>query len=825
MARNTNTVESEELFEGIKKTPMLNQYLEIKEKYNDCLLFYRLGDFYELFFEDARIVSKELGLVLTQKSTGMPMCGVPWHAHEMYLTKLIKKGYRVAICEQTETPEEARAKRGCKATVERKVIRVVTQGTLIESSLIDNKTNNYLLSISIGSPNDNNNIGLAYADISTGKFFVEEINKNDIMSSIEKISPSEIICPDKLLNNSDILSYLSHYRSIIHPLPNAKFVQSSSIKRLSDFYGVKFIDAFGNFSDHVLDAASAIVEYISSVYIETKINLSIPKMINSSDFMQIDFFTRKSLELQKTLSGDRKGSLLDNIDNTLTSPGSRLLTNWISSPLSNIDKINKRLDYIDFFMNNKSILSDIRSILSDFPDVERSCSRVFMEKSGPKDLNCVRFALAISKNIDKIISKYDILKPLSMTFEGMENLLHNLNNAMQDDVPNLVRDGNFIKKGYDRELDEYRDILQNSEFIIKGLQEKYVNLSQIQNLKIKHNNIIGYFIEISSNYMNKVPYEFIHRQTLASVMRYTTHELMTIANKIYSAESDTIRREFIIFEDLCRKIQFYKKYLENLCYKISFLDCVTSLSDLAIQRDYTRPEIVDEKIMSIKNGRHPVVEMSLSQMGENFVSNDCSMDEKSYISLLTGPNMGGKSTFLRQNAIIVILSHIGSYVPAESAKIGIVDKIFSRVGASDDIASGRSTFMVEMIETATILCQATEKSFVILDEIGRGTSTYDGLSIARAVVESIHDDIKCRTIFATHYHELKNLENTIKNLQFITVHVEEKNDNIIFMHKIKHGFANKSYGIHVASIAGVPQKVIKRAREILKELDMNKHIE
>ena len=801
-------------FEDQKLTPMMKQYAEVKSQYEDCLLFYRLGDFFELFYEDAKIASKELGLVLTQRS-GIPMCGVPWHAHEMYLTKLIKNGHRVAICEQTETPEEAKAKRGYKATVERCVVRVVTKGTLIESSLIEEKCNNFLLSFCL----DKDKIGFAYVDISTGAFFVEESFKNDLVSVIEKISPSEIICAEDVLSNPEILGLISPYKSIIRPIPCAKLLQGSSDKKLADFYGVKFTDAFGKFSNCIKSSITLAIEYLSLVYINSKISLSIPKIINQFDFMQIDCFTRKSLELHKTLSGEKKGSLFYNIDRTETSQGGRLLQNWLSAPLYNVEKINKRLDFVEFFVRNKEILSDIKHILSSFPDIERAYSRISIGKTGPRDLNCVKLSLKLCMELDSITRNYTELKSLETSFKDMENIVSTLEEALKDEVPFLVRDGNFIKSGYDKELDEYRNILSNGSLIINTLQKKYVDYSGIPNLKIKNNNVLGYFIEFSAGHVMKAPYDFIHRQSLASVVRYTTEELSETAKKIHSAESDALRREGVIFEDLCRRISFLKQEIYILSQKISFLDCVTSLASLAIERGYVRPEIIDEKIIDIKKGRHPVVETELRKDGENFVANDCFMDDSSYISVLTGPNMGGKSTFLRQNAIIVIMAHIGSFVPAEKAVIGLTDKIFSRVGASDDISSGRSTFMVEMIETATILCQATEKSFVILDEIGRGTSTYDGLSIAKAVVESIHDDIKARTIFATHYHELIDLKNTINNVQYITVYVDETEDEITFMHKITKGFANKSYGIHVASIAGVPQKVIVRAKEILEKLN------
>ncbi len=795
-------------------TPMMQQYWELKQEHKDSLLFYRLGDFYELFYEDAVIASKELGLVLTKRQD-TPMCGVPWHAHESYLTKLIQNGHKVAICEQLETPEEAKKKRGYKATVDRRIVRIVTKGTVIESSILGDKSNNFLMAISGIS---GEKLGIAYADVSTGCFFVEEIEKADLLSSISKVSPSEIICQDSLLSKKEILDSVDQYKSIIRAIPSARFIKDSAEKRLSDFFGTRFIDAFGSFSKSVVDAAAAVVEYAQSAYVSEKINLTFPKMINNLDYMQIDHFTRKSLELTKTQSGEKKGSLLHEIDNTMTSQGSRLLSSWISQPLINIEKINRRLDFVDFFVRNKETSARVRSILKEFPDLERSISRIIMNKAGPRDLNCVKTSLQQAKKLNMHISGFEELNSLNIDFPSIDKLISGLEAALIATPPVLSRDGGFIKKGYDKELDEYLELMDNGEYIIQKMQKTYATETGINTLKIKNNNVIGYFIEISPNYVSKVPYKFVHRQSLASALRYTTEELSDIANKIYSAESNSKRREMLIFEDLCKKITNEQENIKALANKISFLDVVSSFAQLAVQNNYTRPVLTHDKIIDIKGGRHVVVENNLKSSGAKFIENDCSIDDSKLVSVLTGPNMGGKSTYLRQNAIIIIMSQIGMFVPAQQATIGIADKIFSRVGASDDISSGKSTFMVEMLETAAILCQATEKSFVILDEIGRGTSTYDGLSIAWATTEEICNTIKARTIFATHYHELIKLKETLTNVQFLTVKVQEWNNQIIFMHKIENGFVDKSYGIHVAALAGFPKRVIDRAENILKNV-------
>ncbi|MDR0744684.1 MAG: DNA mismatch repair protein MutS [Holosporales bacterium] len=793
-----------------KLTPMMQQYAEIKKQYNDCMLFFRLGDFYELFYDDAKVVSKELGLVLT-KRVSVPMCGIPWHASEMYITKLVKNGYRVAICEQLETPEEAKRKRGGKATVERKVVRIITQGTLVESSMLGEKSNNFLLAI---SDEFNGTIGIAYADVSTGGFFVEEIKIGELLSTISKVSPTEIICADGIFAKKELLPIIDKYKSIIRPIPIEKFSNNPSDK-LKCFFDVKFIDAFGKFSERELFAAAAVVDYISTVYVTEKISLSFPKVLNNVDFMNLDAFTRKSLELEKTQSGEYKGCLLSAIDKTLTSQGGRLLSRWLSQPLTSISKINKRLDYVEFFTKNKELLEEIKKILNNFPDLERALSRVLMNKAGPRDLKVISTSLRISEVLGKIFVNYRLLNSIHLYDEHTENLYDLIDSSIIQEPPLLARDGGFVKKGVDKELDECLDFRENAEYIINKLQKQYSEDTCIPTLKIKNNGILGYFIDISSNYSSKIPYNFIHKQTLASSMRYTTQELSEIANKIYSADLNAKRRELTIFEELVLKIVVKSEKIRVIANQISFVDVIASFASLAVQNEYVRPVITENKEINILEGRHPVIEEVLKKSGVKFIKNDYQSD-CSCVSILTGPNMGGKSTYLRQNAIIVILAQIGSFVPAQSALIGVVDKVFSRVGASDDISSGKSTFMVEMIETASILCQATERSFIILDEIGRGTSTYDGLSIAWAVIEEIDNNIKARTIFATHYHELIKLKETQPNIKFLTVKVEEWNKKIIFLHKINPGFADKSYGINVAALAGFPDRVITRAQKILE---------
>ena len=796
-------------------TPMMAQYKRLKDKNPDCLLFYRLGDFYELFYEDAIIASKILGLVLTHRQDA-PMCGIPYHAYETYLSKLVNSGYRIAICEQIETPEEAK-KRGNKGPVERNIVRIVTSGTLVEESLLSSKSNNYLLSII----RENDNIGFAYADVSSGMFFVEISNIKDINSIITKINPSEIICLDSLCNDIEILNKLEQYKSILHILPNIKFNNTSAIEKLTRFYNIKFIESFGSFPQCVIKAASVIVDYISNMYSSVKLSLLPPKFVNSSEYMNLDSFTQRSLELITTQTGNKQGSLLSCLDCTKTSQGARMLSRWITSPLTNIDKINKRLNFVEFFINNKSLLESIRELLYTTPDIERATSRVLMNKCSPKDIRSILVALNNFKQINEILLNNDQLKSLYIDNKSINEIIEELNNAIVEDPPTLARDGNFIKKGYDKQLDEYKSLLNNAEYYIRQMQIEYANDSGIPSLKIKNNDVLGYFIEISPSYIKKVPYNFIHRQTLGSCLRYTTPDLMDIANKIYSAKANTKQRELFLFDELIQYITKYQSLLRNISHIISFIDVITSFANQAIVYNYTKPIFVNEKTIKISNGRHPVVEQSLKNKGESFVSNSFNCDDSSIITILTGPNMGGKSTYLRQNALIILMAQIGSFVPSDEAVLSISDRIFSRVGASDDIASGKSTFMVEMLETASILNQATDKSFIILDEIGRGTSTYDGLSIAWAVAEELAINIKARTLFATHYHELIDLKNTINNIKYLTVKVDtdESNDTITFVHKIIQGFANKSFGLNVALMAGFPKHVIERAKKVISSFN------
>jgi DNA mismatch repair protein MutS len=579
------------------------------------------------------------------------------------------------------------------------------------------------------------------------------------------------------------------------------------------------VDVFGSLPNECIEAAAAIVDYIGIAHIGANTKLDFPKMIDSGEYIQIDYFTKKSLELNKSLGDNKKSTLLNTIDKTMTAQGSRLLSEWLANPLSNVEKINKRLSFVEFFVANKDLTKTIRSHLSKIPDLERALSRICMNRSCPRDLGIIRNALIEIHCLNNIICSIPDLATLDTSFSTCQAIIKSLEDALNEiNLPLSANDGNFIKDGYDRELDEQRGFVKNSTRTIVSLQQKYVAQTGIYNLKVKKNGVLGYFIETTVNNASRIPYEFVHKQTLASCIRYVTKELIDIANATYSSEGSSKARELLVFDKLREMVCMSYEHIKSASQKISFVDCISALAALAIENNYVKPQIVVEKIIDIENGRHPVVEERLKQDGSHFVSNDCSMNENSVIAIITGPNMGGKSTYLRQNAIIIIMAQIGSYVPASKAVIGVVDKIFSRVGASDDISAGKSTFMVEMVETSIILRQATDRSFVILDEVGRGTSTYDGLAIAWAILLEIHDNIKARTLFATHYHELKKISDDNRNVKFLTVLVEENNQDIVFLYKIANGFADKSYGLHVASIAGFPKHVIAQAKMLLEEM-------
>ena len=824
-------------------TPAMVQYMELKQAHQDYLLFYRMGDFYELFFDDAITASKALDIALTKRGKAdgkdVPMCGVPFHAYESYMAKLMKQGFKVAICEQMEDPAEAK-KRGYKAIVRRDVVRLVTPGTITEDTILDSRKNNYLLCVA----KINNDFGLAWIDLSTGVFYTQllEIKEGnevaELHTAIDRLAPSEILVADTLLQNSDLFHLLNEYKEKLSVLPQARFNSGNAQKRILEFYNVNTLDSFGSFSKSEVTAAGILLDYVENTQKGKMPRIARPVKILSSQYMEIDAATRHNLDL---LDGPRGSTLISVLDRTVSGAGARLLANRLANPLLNVKKINARLDVVEFFLKHQDVREKLRTVLKSCPDIERAVSRLGVGRGGPRDLLSIGVTLG---SLPKLITLIETFKPIDVVdelpsavakvlqkFGNHAMLVNMLANALwvedrNNELPLLARDGDFIKAGYSPELDAVRDLKNKGHNYILNLQSKYVQQTGIEHLKIKYNNVIGYFIEIPNKEAAQVlgnP-EFIHRQSVLNAARFTTVELTELENQIRGAAEKALALELAVFDDLVHSVLLAADDITRTANALAELDVGSALADLAIENNYCRPEIDDSYAFEIVDGRHPVVEEAIRRSHEgSFVGNNCSLDvESNRIWLITGPNMAGKSTFLRQNAIIAIMAQMGSFVPAKSAHIGYVDKVFSRVGASDDLARGRSTFMVEMVETASILNRADRRSFVILDEIGRGTATFDGLSIAWAVVEYLHEVNKCRALFATHYHELTDLTGRLKSMSLHCMKIKEFKGEVIFLHEVIDGAADRSYGIHVAKLAGLPPKVLERAEQVLAELEKDK---
>lgn len=795
-----------------KHTPMMEQYFGLKEKHQDCLLLYRMGDFYELFCDDAIKAASILDITLTKRGKddsgeGIPMCGVPVHAYEAYLIKLISSGLKIAVCEQMESPEDAK-KRGHKGPLNRDVVRIITPGTITEETLLNKRQNNFIVSLSVPFKDS---ITAAYIDISTQEFFVESLSLNNMQNMIDRLCPSELLLPDVLLENSAYPFLYNQYRSILNPVPKARFNTKANTQKLCEQYNVKVLDAFG-LSEFAVQAAGILIDYIATTQKKVLDYFPRPTLINTDKFLQLDPSTRRSLEIVRTQHGATKGSLLSHMDMTKTAAGGRLLYQRLLNPLQCIKTLNHRYDQIDFFLRNADIKPPLEKALKETPDLERCLGRLSLGRAFPRDLSAVRESLRQSQNAINLLkddAPFQALPKIHAKLPGLKNILED---AIEESAPVYIEDGHFIKAGYSAELDKVRYTARNAQQLMKGLEEQYVKETEIQNLRIRYNKLIGYYIEVTPSHLSKVPDYFQQKQKISTATRFTTDKLLILESEITQASHKIIKLETELFHELCTKtLENYHDLLE-LSQEISVVDVSLSLAALCEKYTYVRPDVIEgSSIFDIQKARHPVVEATLK---EKFHPNDCTHNQDTSFLLLTGPNMAGKSTYLRQNALVVLMAQVGCFVPAEKARFGVVDRLFSRVGASDDITQGQSTFMVEMIETATILQQATAKSFVILDEIGRGTATYDGVSIAWAVTEYLHLK-KCRTIFATHYHELNDLEDQLKGLTCLTMKIKEWEDKIIFLHEVAHGAANQSFGIHVAKLAGLPTPVLARAEEIL----------
>jgi DNA mismatch repair protein MutS len=816
----------------------MEQFIEIKAANPDCLLFYRMGDFYELFFEDAEIAARALGIVLTKRGKHLgrdiPMCGVPIHRSDEYLHRLIAQGHRVAVCEQLEDPAEAR-KRGAKSVVKRNVVRLVTPGTLTEDTLLDARRNNFLLAIARArtSTGEDGRFALAWIDISTGEFHLTECERLALAAEIARIEPGEIIISDALYDDADLAPT---WRSLpaVTPLTRDVFDGATAERRLAAYFGVATSAGFGAFSRLELTGAAACVTYVERTQLGKRPPLSPPMRESEGATLAIDQATRANLELIRTLAGERRGSLLSAIDHTITAAGSRTLAQRLSAPLTDQAAIARRHDAVALFVTDAPLRVETRQRLNAAPDLARALARLVVGRGGPRDLAAIRDGIAAADDLAKRLAALgqlptEIADARAALQQPDAAIAAELTSALADELPHLKRDGGFVRAGYDTALDETRALRDDTRRVIAELQARYTDITGVRSLKIKHNNVLGYFVDVTAQNGEKLmsaPLNatFIHRQTLAGQVRFTTTELGELEAKIASAADRALGIELATFEHLSTLVTAAADAIKAAAEALAALDVASALAQLAVAHDYVRPEVDSSLAFTIEGGRHPVVEQALATDGGPFVANDCDLSpppahKAGRIWLLTGPNMAGKSTFLRQNALIAIMAQMGSFVPARRATIGVVDKLFSRVGAADDLARGRSTFMVEMVETAAILNQAGERSLVILDEIGRGTATFDGLSIAWATIEHLHEKNRCRALFATHFHELTALAVKLPRLFNATVKVKEWQGEVVFLHEVTAGAADRSYGIQVAKLAGLPMSVIERAKVVLAKLE------
>ena len=803
-------------------TPMMQHYLKTHEEYKDCILFYRLGDFYEMFFDDAKVVSKELELTLTGKSCGAeeraPMCGIPYHAAETYLTRLVKKGYKVAICEQVEDPKLA------KGMVKREVTRVVTPGTTLNAQALDETKNNYIMCIAyIGD-----HYGISSADITTGDYYVTEVDsERKLLDEVNKYQPTEIICNEAFyISGIDIDDMKNRMGIVIYSLDAWYFSDETAQMTLKDHFKVRDLEGLGLADyDSGVVAAGALLKYLYETQKTTLSNLVAIHPYTTGKFMIIDSSTRRNLELVETLREKQKrGSLLWVLDKTRTAMGARTLRSFVEQPLIERTEIEERYDAIDEFNTNAITREEIREYLNPVYDLERLITRVTYQTANPRDLIAFRNSIHMLPPIKTLMSDFQspLLKRLYEQLDTLDELYELIERSITEEPPLTLHDGGILKEGYNEEVDRLRKAKTDGKSWLADLEAKEREKTGIKNLKIKYNKVFGYYLEVTNSFKDMVPDYFTRKQTLANAERFITPELKELEDVILGAEDKLIVLEYELFREVRQKVADEVVRIQKTAKAVAQIDVFASLATVADQNNYCRPKINENGVIDIKDGRHPVVERMIQN--EMFVANDTYLDNGSNrVSIITGPNMAGKSTYMRQSALIVLMAQIGSFVPAKSAKIGIVDRIFTRVGASDDLASGQSTFMVEMSEVANILRNATSNSLLILDEIGRGTSTFDGLSIAWAVVEHISNPrlLGAKTLFATHYHELTELEGKLNSVNNYCIAVKEKGDDIVFLRKIVKGGADKSYGIQVAKLAGVPDNVIERAKEIVEELSNN----
>jgi DNA mismatch repair protein MutS len=798
---------------------MIAQYRELKAAYPGTFLFFRMGDFYELFFEDAIAAAPLLDIALTRRGRhqgeDIPMCGVPAHNAEPYIQKLIRKGHKVAICEQLEDPAEARRRPG-KPLLRRDVVRIVTPGTLTEDGLLEARRHNYLLAVA----RIRGEWGAAWVDISTGDFWTSAIDQSGLAELSARLEPGEILVAERLVQDSELAALLGDRRERLTSCRDAAFDSALAGRRLASFYGVGEVAVLGEFGRAEIAAAGGLLDYLELTQKGVLPRLARPRRQVARSVLQLDPATRRNLELTRSLSGDPRSSLLSTIDRTRTSAGARLLAEQLAAPLTEVEAIRRRLDRVEAMMLEDATREAAREALARCPDLERALARLSLGRGGPRDLSAVGRALAVARRLrTELANVHPTLPELAGSLPDLDALADRILGTLVDEPPILARDGGLVRPGVDPVLDEQRGLRDEAQRHLAALEARYRQATGIASLKIRHNQVLGWFVEIPASQLAKVPQGFALRQSMAGAGRFATAELAELAERIARAADRALERELEIFAELRSDVLAAAEELARTARTLAEIDVAAALAELARERRWSRPVVDEAPRIRIRGGRHPVVEAALAAEQRPFVANDLELGPEDRLWLLTGPNMAGKSTFLRQCALIVVLAQMGSFVPAEAAEIGVVDRLFSRVGAADDLARGRSTFMVEMVETATILAQAGPRSFVILDEIGRGTATFDGLSIAWAVLEHLHDVNRCFGLFATHYHELTALAARLPALSTHTVKVKEWQGDVVFLHEVVKGVADRSYGIHVARLAGLPASVIRRAEEVLRRLE------
>jgi DNA mismatch repair protein MutS len=805
-----------------KLTPAMKQFARFKQKYPDCILFFRMGDFYETFYEDAKICSRICGLVLTSRSKGdnpVPLAGVPYHAVEGYLKKMLQAGCKVAVCEQVEDPKLA------KGVVKRDIVRIVTPGTLTDDILLDAREDNFLCAVNLGT---NAKVAISWVDISTGHFFAQDIPEKNLLDELLRLSPAECLLPDRRgelfeAETRKLAADIAQMTgAIVTERPAWYFDPYQAEKRLLKHFGTATLEGFGigDNDGSLIPAAGAIIEYLNETQKTTLSHIQGLKKINRKNFLQIDQTSLASLEILRTIRTEsKKGTLLDCLDETLTPMGGRMFRTWLCMPLCDLGAIELRQDTIEEMINSDTKLADIRKLLADISDLERIAARISTHRATPRDFVALEATLRQVPLLRELLRQFtaDLALQLAQKCDSMDELANLLASAIEPQCPSHLRDGGVIKKGFNEELDRLRSISKDGQSWLRNYQKQQSQRTGISNLKIGYNKVFGYYIEINHSSAGKAPNDYVRKQTIKNAERYITDELKEYETQALSADEKALELELQLFEQIRTQAAQYISRLQNLADTIAQCDCLTALAYLAGRRNYIRPKITNGGELLVNEGKHPVLAETL---GAEFVPNDIALGEKAGDCLIiTGPNMSGKSTYIRQTALLVIMAQAGSFIPAKDAQLGLVDRIFTRVGASDELVRGQSTFMVEMTETANIINNATEKSLVILDEVGRGTSTYDGLALAWAITEHIANKLKCRTLFATHYHELTELAELFANVKNCNVAVREWADEVVFLHKILPGGTDKSYGIHVAKLAGVPKSILDRSKEILEELE------